>query len=159
MLLLFFFSSRRRHTRYIGDWSSDVCSSDLTRPDQAKYLSAQLQPNEMTLGKHHTKANAIQGTRTCVGMSQKYGLGPNPMAVGRRNANGSSTNNEKSRDPLRTLALSTCIACPRSIAIVVSGSSGSLATFHYRTKGDKTPTPACAPAETVPCATTCTPER
>src|SRR5437762_3989351 len=26
-----FFSSRRRHTRYIGDWSSDVCSSDLRR--------------------------------------------------------------------------------------------------------------------------------
>src|SRR5262250_3107945 len=26
---LFVFSSRRRHTRYIGDWSSDVCSSDL----------------------------------------------------------------------------------------------------------------------------------
>src|SRR5437763_1702616 len=24
----FFFSSRRRHTSYIGDWSSDVCSSD-----------------------------------------------------------------------------------------------------------------------------------
>src|SRR5437879_4799343 len=28
----FFFSSRRRHTRYIGDWSSDVCSSDLIPP-------------------------------------------------------------------------------------------------------------------------------
>src|SRR5215210_8578992 len=28
-LYFFFFSSRRRHTRYIGDWSSDVCSSDL----------------------------------------------------------------------------------------------------------------------------------
>src|SRR5437762_11276771 len=28
-MLAFFFSSRRRHTRYIGDWSSDVCSSDL----------------------------------------------------------------------------------------------------------------------------------
>src|SRR5438445_6367609 len=28
--LLFFFSSRRRHTRYWRDWSSDVCSSDLT---------------------------------------------------------------------------------------------------------------------------------
>src|SRR5256885_8477894 len=26
----FFFSSRRRHTRLQGDWSSDVCSSDLT---------------------------------------------------------------------------------------------------------------------------------
>src|SRR5437867_6623119 len=27
--MLFFFSSRRRHTRSYGDWSSDVCSSDL----------------------------------------------------------------------------------------------------------------------------------
>src|SRR5256885_5020107 len=27
--LFFFFSSRRRHTRLQGDWSSDVCSSDL----------------------------------------------------------------------------------------------------------------------------------
>src|SRR5208337_3678251 len=29
MIFFFFCSSRRRHTRYIGDWSSDVCSSDL----------------------------------------------------------------------------------------------------------------------------------
>src|SRR5262249_57034202 len=28
-ILLFFFSSRRRHTRLVSDWSSDVCSSDL----------------------------------------------------------------------------------------------------------------------------------
>src|SRR3712207_4408863 len=28
-MCLFFFSSRRRHTRYWRDWSSDVCSSDL----------------------------------------------------------------------------------------------------------------------------------
>src|SRR5256885_11309719 len=28
----FFFSSRRRHTRLQGDWSSDVCSSDPTAP-------------------------------------------------------------------------------------------------------------------------------
>src|SRR3712207_7688103 len=28
---IFFFSSRRRHTRYWRDWSSDVCSSDLIR--------------------------------------------------------------------------------------------------------------------------------
>src|SRR2546426_7701264 len=31
MLFFFFFSSRRRHTRLQGDWSSDVCSSDLAR--------------------------------------------------------------------------------------------------------------------------------
>src|SRR5260370_12895032 len=29
VVLLFFFSSRRRHTRFKCDWSSDVCSSDL----------------------------------------------------------------------------------------------------------------------------------
>src|SRR2546430_6539199 len=29
--LFFFFSSRRRHTRFDCDWSSDVCSSDLPR--------------------------------------------------------------------------------------------------------------------------------
>src|SRR5256885_11479397 len=28
-IIIFFFSSRRRHTRLQGDWSSDVCSSDL----------------------------------------------------------------------------------------------------------------------------------
>src|SRR5690606_40805873 len=28
-LFVFFFSSRRRHTRFSRDWSSDVCSSDL----------------------------------------------------------------------------------------------------------------------------------
>src|SRR5690606_40787398 len=30
--VFFFFSSRRRHTRFSRDWSSDVCSSDLPRP-------------------------------------------------------------------------------------------------------------------------------
>src|SRR3712207_9494166 len=29
-MYIFFFSSRRRHTRYWRDWSSDVCSSDLS---------------------------------------------------------------------------------------------------------------------------------
>src|SRR3712207_6821414 len=44
--MLFFFSSKRRHTRYWRDWSSDVCSSDLDarpkisnpRPDSAVYF-------------------------------------------------------------------------------------------------------------------------
>src|SRR5690606_40932923 len=30
---VFFFSSRRRHTRFSRDWSSDVCSSDLVAGD------------------------------------------------------------------------------------------------------------------------------
>src|SRR6266487_3429726 len=31
VVVSFFFSSRRRHTRWTGDWSSDVCSSDLAQ--------------------------------------------------------------------------------------------------------------------------------
>src|SRR5256885_3035674 len=39
---LFFFSSRRRHTRLQGDWSSDVCSSDLRYGDLAElFLTAE----------------------------------------------------------------------------------------------------------------------
>src|SRR6266496_6644591 len=38
--LLFFFSSRRRHTRSLRDWSSDVCSSDLPdNPELAACLA------------------------------------------------------------------------------------------------------------------------
>src|SRR5690606_40892534 len=35
-VVFFFFSSRRRHTRFSRDWSSDVCSSDLAGVDEAK---------------------------------------------------------------------------------------------------------------------------
>src|SRR5256885_3528873 len=36
--LFFFFSSRRRHTRLQGDWSSDVCSSDLRAASLTRQL-------------------------------------------------------------------------------------------------------------------------
>src|SRR3712207_4025367 len=39
LIFVFFFSSRRRHTRYWRDWSSDVCSSDLGK--LAKFLKKQ----------------------------------------------------------------------------------------------------------------------
>src|SRR6266513_1127845 len=38
ILIYFFFSSRRRHTRSKRDWSSDVCSSDLSRGRTVLYL-------------------------------------------------------------------------------------------------------------------------
>src|SRR6266496_2719933 len=42
-MLCFFFSSRRRHTRSLRDWSSDVCSSDLAAP---------LDPEQACAGAH-----------------------------------------------------------------------------------------------------------
>src|SRR5262249_53279502 len=41
----FFFSRRRRHTRLVSDWSSDVCSSDLQRFDLPEHAAVpQLEP-------------------------------------------------------------------------------------------------------------------
>src|SRR5256885_6735027 len=45
----FFFSSRRRHTRLQGDWSSDVCSSDLTEEELVRKIAGlplDFQPGE-----------------------------------------------------------------------------------------------------------------
>src|SRR5947199_1262902 len=38
LFFFFFFSSRRRHTRCLSDWSSDVCSSDLWLSDHNGFL-------------------------------------------------------------------------------------------------------------------------
>src|SRR5256885_16827669 len=49
----FFFSSRRRHTRLQGDWSSDVCSSDL-EPQRAGAVRERLEAGDPEeLGKQH----------------------------------------------------------------------------------------------------------
>src|SRR5690625_7761547 len=42
--LLFFFSSRRRHTRWPRDWSSDVCSSDLDMLIALIFTNSESQP-------------------------------------------------------------------------------------------------------------------
>src|SRR5256886_13271748 len=53
-LSLFFFSSRRRHTRFDCDWSSDVCSSDLLRrgAGMASRLQARRERVERQLREH-----------------------------------------------------------------------------------------------------------
>src|SRR6266487_6133782 len=45
LIFFFFFSSRRRHTRWTGDWSSDVCSSDLLLVQPLESLRGQLAPS------------------------------------------------------------------------------------------------------------------
>src|SRR5690348_17402805 len=53
--MLFFFSSRRRHTRWTGDWSSDVCSSDLLAIETITLSTAP------TGGKEQKKARSDDG--------------------------------------------------------------------------------------------------
>src|SRR5688572_3643619 len=53
--LFFFFSSRRRHTRFDCDWSSDVCSSDL---DGVVEADAEAIASEQVVG-HHPGSNRL----------------------------------------------------------------------------------------------------
>src|SRR5437870_6248203 len=59
---MFFFSSRRRHTRWPRDWSSDVCSSDLIRTARAKGLT------ENAVVYRHALRNALIPVLTVIGL-------------------------------------------------------------------------------------------
>src|SRR5690554_7316032 len=51
-MFVFFFSSRRRHTRCGRDWSSDVCSSDLKVLDLLDAATIQVAPNPRAMIRH-----------------------------------------------------------------------------------------------------------
>src|SRR5690606_41068050 len=64
--IIFFFSSRRRHTRFSRDWSSDVCSSDLYLLGVGIYSSL------------HLTIETIQAIRSC---NQVFILHDDPMVL------------------------------------------------------------------------------
>src|SRR3712207_7354630 len=79
---VFFFSSRRRHTRYWRDWSSDVCSSDLartcptaTRPARGPCSS----PARRLGGAHSTSSRGV--TVPLCGVTAGIASGPSPAAT------------------------------------------------------------------------------
>src|SRR5256885_10919968 len=60
LCFFFFFSSRRRHTRLQGDWSSDVCSSDLPETVMA-HLDHVAQPAPLVVfGKQRQKGAEVR---------------------------------------------------------------------------------------------------
>src|SRR5256885_16741989 len=64
----FLFSSRRRHTRLQGDWSSDVCSSDLRRAR-----------GDVTDAEHRRALVDAAGSRIDLLVNNASALGPSPM--------------------------------------------------------------------------------
>src|SRR5690606_39379216 len=68
MCVRFFFSSRRRHTRFSRDWSSDVCSSDLQVFQSAATLRRKLETCEL---ERKTYAEAAQKASQTVGQMQE----------------------------------------------------------------------------------------
>ena len=53
LIFMFFFSSRRRHTRLVRDWSSDVCSSDLLRAENFYRYQIMLRLGKMSVLSRH----------------------------------------------------------------------------------------------------------
>src|SRR3712207_4105203 len=76
-LIFFFFSSRRRHTRSLCDWSSDVCSSDLSRLSlqEAKTPGAASAPDSPA---PHPQAGPVPGTHRSFHERVKHTKRPPP---------------------------------------------------------------------------------
>src|SRR5689334_24004750 len=63
----FFFSSRRRHTRWNCDWSSDVCSSDLLRVPMAVEAPPHLQRRLLEHQRHLVDGAVTRGAADALG--------------------------------------------------------------------------------------------
>src|SRR2546426_10019255 len=63
----FFFSSRRRHTRLQGDWSSDVCSSDLSIHASKPSTSDQSAENAKTWQRQPARLRGTSALRSLPG--------------------------------------------------------------------------------------------
>src|SRR5690606_39592068 len=75
---LFFFSSRRRHTRFSRDWSSDVCSSDLQE-------LRRLIDDSGAIGVVCADADVPAVTETLAGSSVRWTVSTSPLAFQTRN--------------------------------------------------------------------------
>src|SRR5256885_5799782 len=70
----FFFSSRRRHTRLQGDWSSDVCSSDLVSAWFKRHPSIEVVSRDRS---SEFAAAASQGAPQAVQVADRWHVGKN----------------------------------------------------------------------------------
>src|SRR2546427_2353006 len=80
-LIFFFFSSRRRHTRFDCDWSSDVCSSDL---DNAKCWETEQRFDTMEIHEHGFLLLALCSSRILRGIRCLSITGSQPLPIGLR---------------------------------------------------------------------------
>src|SRR5690606_41372086 len=76
-IIIIFFSSRRRHTIFSRDWSSDVCSSDLACCTLSRTMR-DVNSESITPAPLASQVAAIRSAVTCAG-----GNWPTPFEIGR----------------------------------------------------------------------------
>src|SRR5690606_40762193 len=96
--VLFFFSSRRRHTRFSRDWSSDVCSSDLGAyfycPDLILKKAGELSEKKLAiiLNEKDLKAESLEDLlQPCQGIISLVRIAITPRSEERRVGKESSS--------------------------------------------------------------------
>src|SRR5690349_7044709 len=84
-LFFFFFSSRRRHTRSLRDWSSDVCSSDLGRWRTRSSTSASGNPRPPSPRRGGTRSTSPSPSRSAAASCWHFwcSAGPSRSSSGR----------------------------------------------------------------------------
>src|SRR5947209_18746600 len=107
----FFFSSRRRHTRYWRDWSSDVCSSDLSSFPGLRIAGPSKQAGELEGSKVHAKQfSERHGIPTAGVRSEERRVGKECIC---RWAPGRHEEKTQMRAPLRTVRKHSTNAPPQ----------------------------------------------
>src|SRR5690606_40854720 len=94
---VFFLTSRRRHTRFSRDWSSDVCSSDLPSPPSATHGDNRPDQGPVPM--------PVPRTRSATTESTCHGCAPDDDVPSRQVRtlcqNGRTHNKEVPHEPLR----------------------------------------------------------
>src|SRR5688500_19069239 len=86
-ITFFFFSSKRRHTRLQGDWSSDVCSSDLSSiqrllPSDLRWARTETLPSVVNLQAFPTRFSSTCRRRWRSARSEERRVGEERGSVG-----------------------------------------------------------------------------
>src|SRR6266571_6450587 len=78
-MFIFFFSSRRRHTRLTCDWSSDVCSSDLIAVDDSASEIAARASSKLGLAQNSPQAAEAARDKLLMRRLMSAGGAPSPV--------------------------------------------------------------------------------
>src|SRR2546427_5706030 len=97
---MFFFSSRRRHTRFDCDWSSDVCSSDITKDNGTYNIvipAARVTGQRVTISARVLGYKPLSAEITLEAggtVTRDFSLVPNPLQLGEVVVTGAGTATE-----------------------------------------------------------------